>query len=171
MTFPRSVTEASPGEVALTLFWLGGPHICAFNAPAEHREGCHGLATRAGCASGWLRPVSDGYVVFSCGAGRPGSLCVRWAARAHDSERAGQRGLRVRMRALYRASPKSGSRLGPVQALAGAGGTGAARRTAGHAVSDPPASSKLLIFEKWGIGGHRRAGGSTFTPSQPWAVP
>ncbi len=60
VTFPRSVTEASPGEVALTLFWLGGPHVFAFNAPAEHREGWFGLATRAGCASGWLRPDSGG---------------------------------------------------------------------------------------------------------------
>ena len=49
---------------ALTLFWLGGPHVCAFNAPAGHREGCAGLATRAGCASGCSCPVSGwcGYV-------------------------------------------------------------------------------------------------------------
>src|SRR5664280_1769205 len=48
----KRVTAASSDEAAVTLFWLGGPHIGAFNAPAEHREGWFGLATRAGCASG-----------------------------------------------------------------------------------------------------------------------
>jgi len=43
---------------ARTLFWLGGPHICAFNAPAGHREGWTGLASRAGCASGCSCPIS-----------------------------------------------------------------------------------------------------------------
>src|ERR1700722_7030369 len=89
VTFPWSVTGAPRGGVALTLFWLGGPHVFAFNAPAEHREGWFGLATRAGCASGWLRPDSGGgYVERSCVAGGgPGSCTAGagWCTRLRTS--------------------------------------------------------------------------------------
>ena len=36
----------------LTPIWLGGPHVDAFKAPADHLEGWYDLALQAGCASG-----------------------------------------------------------------------------------------------------------------------
>ena len=48
VTFPWSVMPRSRRRKAgRTLCWLGGPHIGAFNAPAERREGRYGLATKS----------------------------------------------------------------------------------------------------------------------------
>jgi hypothetical protein len=46
-------------DVALALFWLGGPHVCAFNAPAEHREGWFGLANQSRVCSRVVTSVSS----------------------------------------------------------------------------------------------------------------